>query len=580
MKNKKGFTLVEIIVVIAILVVIAGIFSINMIRTMNKNKDEENKNVVTQITSAAEAYVSTNPEEVSKLYEGYGYVDIPVGDLRNAGLLSEDLKDAETGIRIADEELVRVSLQTGDYISTKYPLTEEEKTQKTYSLVAEDMSIKYDKNTSSSTWCSNNDNVYSGMFDKSVYTTSTYAGVTSKLYIMDNAEENKGAIYQENYLEAPVNLEKTACNVNPQVAGTYTINYKFTDPEIGTEKSATRTVYVRTNENDTISFTALINNGRPIALYARNVPITITEKYKDGNTNRITTTIERLPNVQYSIENFSTNTTGYRVAIVKTQKTNSDGSTPSPANAPYTVTDKFLDIINIPSCSGSSFCPLTCNQYSNYVSYNGQRYRVYGKTGNNIHLIYNGSDITSAYGQLGNCTNNSCCNGGRYIYNHLGDNGGTGISATMDDVLNNFYIQKNVNSSKLQSQSTPYGHRKISLLSMSEYTAISQNGSCPNNFLTGSTFWLVDGGKQNVGAIAYNHGNAESYSYGYAVNSSGRILSNVGAYNAKGDFDDENFGTSRVRTDRFTVRPTIVLNNPTFKGGTGSSSDPYIIGGE
>ena len=73
--DKKGFTLIELIIVIGLLTVIAGIFVMNMIKTQGNQKDEEKKDLVTQIISAA--------------YEGYGYVDIPVGHIRDAGLLSK-----------------------------------------------------------------------------------------------------------------------------------------------------------------------------------------------------------------------------------------------------------------------------------------------------------------------------------------------------------------------------------------------------------------------------------------------------------------------------------------------------------
>ena len=79
MKNKKGFTLVEIIAVIALIAVIVGIFIVNLV---GKNDPKENnKDTVKQILSAADAYVSANKSEIEKLYEGYNFVDITIGDL-------------------------------------------------------------------------------------------------------------------------------------------------------------------------------------------------------------------------------------------------------------------------------------------------------------------------------------------------------------------------------------------------------------------------------------------------------------------------------------------------------------------
>lgn len=108
MKNKKGFTLVEIIAVIALIAVIVGIFIVNLV---GKNDPKENnKDTVKQILSAADAYVSANKSEIEKLYEGYNFVDITIGDLRSNGLLSEDITNKETSEKYKDDEIVRVTL--------------------------------------------------------------------------------------------------------------------------------------------------------------------------------------------------------------------------------------------------------------------------------------------------------------------------------------------------------------------------------------------------------------------------------------------------------------------------------------
>lgn len=610
MKNKKGFTLVEIIVVIALLLVVAGIFTVNMVRTLNKNKNEENENVVTQITAAAEAFVSTNPDEVEKLYEGYGYIDIPIGDLRNAGLLSEELKDAVTGVRIADEELVRVSLQTGDYISTKYPLTEEEKTAKSYSLVAEDLYVEY-SGTSSTTWCNDDAKVYSGLFDPNVYTVSNYTSVTSKLYLVDNSEEEskKGAIYTANHRTSPVNLKKTSCNVNPQIAGSYTINYTFNDPESGIEKTTTRKVYVETSTNDVVSFTAIINNNRPIALNATKVPIKITEKYKDGTTKNIINTVDAISGAGYNVENFSTATVGRRTAKVYSKKTNSDGSTPNPADAPYTVTDNFLEIIKeSPECTGTNDdCYFRGEQDGNYIKYYNKLFRIYHVYGSTLAIIYDGNYTTAPYGQLGECMS-SCCNHGRYAYISLGDIN-SGVSKTMDSYLDDFYNE--LNSTKplqyLKSQSfikytnvQDYSSRtsgsyyngfntadnivtqgiqksmmtkKVALLQLKDYKEIAgctSDTSCSraSNYLTGTNFWLLDFYGARFGVGAYNHGVNAAEVYEYSVTSSG-LIDHSGASKPQ--------GSQTITTETLSVKPTLELQNPKIDRGTGTRNDPYIV---
>ena len=181
--SKKGFTLVEIIIVIALLVVIAGIFSLNMIKSLSKQKVEENENVVSQILSAANTYVSVNPEEVENLYNGYGYVDIPIGDLRDAGLLSEELKDSETGEIIPDTDKVRVKLDLGDFLDFTYPADGD---QDAWKFIADNKSIPYDENGSVEKWCAvNTDNLMgSNVYeDLIIDPTSDYSTKKSKLYI-------------------------------------------------------------------------------------------------------------------------------------------------------------------------------------------------------------------------------------------------------------------------------------------------------------------------------------------------------------------------------------------------------------
>lgn len=155
MKNKKGFTLVEIIAVIALIAVIVGIFIVNLV---GKNDPKENnKDTVKQILSAADAYVSANKSEIEKLYEGYNFVDITIGDLRSNGLLSEDITNKETSEKYKDDEIVRVTLNGGTG-ATEFELNPPDETN-TY-LVADSIYLAYD--ASGSNWCTE-ENEFKGL---------------------------------------------------------------------------------------------------------------------------------------------------------------------------------------------------------------------------------------------------------------------------------------------------------------------------------------------------------------------------------------------------------------------------------
>ena len=570
--RRKGFTLVEVIVVIAAIIVIAGLFAFNMINTLKKNKEDEMNSIVAQIKSAADAYVSTNPEEVERLYNGYGYVDIPIGELRDNGYLKEDLKNAETGEKISDDEVVRVKLDIGDYFGFTFPLTPEEKDNRAWALVAEDLTIEYDSAEDANSWCSNDQNKFSGLYDSNYVNKNNYAEVTSKLYLMDNSKEGK--MFDGNYFEE-ASLESVSCNVNPSKAGTYNVTYKYVDPSLKTEKTIVRTVYVKTSTNDTISFTATINRGKKIPLGARDVPIEIVETYKDGTTAVLNSTENSLGAIGYNIDNFTTDTKGSRVATITTIKVNSDGSKPQPQQPGYVVTDLLVEIVaDSENCTpnNASTCYLRCEQTENYVSYHGAVYRIFGMTGNTVKFIYESSEIKAPYGQLGDCTNNGCCNGGRYFYNRLGQNA-TVKQPKMDTTLDNFYTEKNVAGTRLQSQSTPFGSKKVALLMQNDYREISK--SCPHNYLVGEeAFWLVDAAEASGGPGAYNKGVNAAYAYDYAVNTEGEIYKD-GAHKDVTFVGD--YGTKNVVTAELAVRPTIYLNNPIVLRGSGTEANPYVI---
>ena len=100
--NKKGFTLVELIVVIGILSLIFGIFSINFINQLKESKDIQVETVQNQIVEAAKAYVELHKNDTSDeftniravLYNGSSTpAYIPVSSLINDGLINTTVID-------------------------------------------------------------------------------------------------------------------------------------------------------------------------------------------------------------------------------------------------------------------------------------------------------------------------------------------------------------------------------------------------------------------------------------------------------------------------------------------------------
>lgn len=96
MKNKKGFTLIEILCVIAILAVITTIASASIVNLSNKSKDNLYCAKIKMIESAAKSYATSYEYELnqsSTYYEGYKSLVIMIDDLVKSGNLSPDKDD-------------------------------------------------------------------------------------------------------------------------------------------------------------------------------------------------------------------------------------------------------------------------------------------------------------------------------------------------------------------------------------------------------------------------------------------------------------------------------------------------------
>lgn len=366
MKKKKGFTLTEIIIVIGILIVIAGVFAINMIRNLNQSRVDEQENNIARIKSAADVYVSMNPDAVERLYNGYGYVDIPIGDLRDGGLLSEDLKDAETGEKVPDEEIVRVKLETSDVINVIYPVLENEEDLNAWTLDVGDLTVDY--SDSIVDWCSIDANVFSGLDNNGATPgASSFVNDSTFLYLMDNS--NEGKKYTGNYFGEEVNLRVDACNVNPRVAGTYTITYKFIDPSLKVEKTKNRNVYVKTSKKDVVNFAAEIGpiSGEAQIVQGMNTKIVLAEKFKDGKSALYevevsnTNADEKLRELGYTISDYTTENVGKVTSTIKKIDPNSDGSTPEAQRPSFNVISNTYTVTFNPN--GGSVSPSSKTVY-------------------------------------------------------------------------------------------------------------------------------------------------------------------------------------------------------------------------
>lgn len=342
--NKVGFTITELIIVIALLIIMIGIFSFNMIGSLNRQKKEDSNSLVNQVKSAANVYVATNKEEAEELYKGYGYIDIPIGDLRESGLLNEDLKDPETGERIPDDDLVRVKLNIEEQVEIIYPVND---SLNAWKLEAQDLILE-NASINTQDWCDEASTEKLNRVFKGLVLDVENIDDGSKLYLINNSKNDfKERLYRggESGYFNDVKLKVTACDVNPQKPGTYNIKYKYYDIDQEIYREVNRKVFVQSSNSDVVDFSFVINNGEDIRqdTLEENVAIEIVENLRSGETNIIRTNVRDLA-FNYKLSDFSTKVIGsFKAKMIRTV-TNSDGSYVQDRKADYKIIPNVYNI--------------------------------------------------------------------------------------------------------------------------------------------------------------------------------------------------------------------------------------------
>ncbi|HOP65530.1 MAG TPA: glycine-rich protein [Bacilli bacterium] len=126
MKQKKGFTLIEVIVTISLLALISTIILLSISSARDKHNEEEWLDLTARIKSAASVYVDKSEGLKSLIYSGTT-VYVAVEDLLDSGLLDENyIYDPTDGVSVLDKEnvvyqSVKVFLNANDAIEYVYP---------------------------------------------------------------------------------------------------------------------------------------------------------------------------------------------------------------------------------------------------------------------------------------------------------------------------------------------------------------------------------------------------------------------------------------------------------------------------
>lgn len=122
MMKKKGFTLVELLVVISLLALIGVSIGISLNRTLKRQSENNYDEFLNKVISAANLYASNNNGVIDSLYKDKGYILVPLQELIDDGLISPNLINPNTKEKIDPEEDVKILLDNNGTISIEYPV--------------------------------------------------------------------------------------------------------------------------------------------------------------------------------------------------------------------------------------------------------------------------------------------------------------------------------------------------------------------------------------------------------------------------------------------------------------------------
>ena len=115
---KKGFTLVEIIAVVAILGIIAVLVVPKVSTTILNSKERVCDSIEKSIIDAANSYNYMHSSEVDSSITSNGYFDVTILSLKSEGLLETKLVSPNTNLEISSNNVVRITKNGNVYTYT------------------------------------------------------------------------------------------------------------------------------------------------------------------------------------------------------------------------------------------------------------------------------------------------------------------------------------------------------------------------------------------------------------------------------------------------------------------------------
>ena len=235
MRNKKGFTLVEILVSIGLLALIGTVIGISLNKAFKDNNKNNYDEFVEKVKSAAMLYVNNTVDIINDLND-FSFKIITIGDLVDNGYLNDNLVNPDTNEKVGKNEEIQVFYDSDHELIVVYPYTNDNKDSYLYTL---NYSVMYGDTT---------DNLcYVGLNTRSLQLINP-----DGTPVKDN-NSNKILVPEQNIKAYMENGDEcTNINLSSDKIGTYKIRYEYTknynellNQENVEKKSAERTITVR-----------------------------------------------------------------------------------------------------------------------------------------------------------------------------------------------------------------------------------------------------------------------------------------------------------------------------------------------
>lgn len=294
MRNNKGFTLVELVIVVGLL----GLFGVSIGMSLNSllkgTKDNEYENYVSRIESSANLFISENSELLEELYTDKGYIIITTQDLIEEGLLDENIINPETNEPVDYDDIIKISLTSTGTIDVEYQALE---TTEDYLQVMDIISEIKKSNA--------NDLCYQGINSSSLRYVEANGTISSTYLVKDQTIKCDGS------------------NVNVNKLGTYELKYDYLDNKTKKWKQQSRNVtivdtvapsIVSLTESDGIITATAKDEGSGIKYYLFSTDGSITDLSHAGR--------ELTSNPETITETYTVSSSGLRFFYVQDEAGN------------------------------------------------------------------------------------------------------------------------------------------------------------------------------------------------------------------------------------------------------------------